>query len=81
LIGGLKATVAAYTAASVSIFTFFAMHQTPVHRIRNAELLKLMPIRVRGRVEMGCGSGALARKCRKLNLWDQIPPSIHQPHL
>lgn len=44
-----------------------AMRQTPVHEAHNPDLLALMPVGARAIVEVGCGSGALAREFKVLN--------------
>lgn len=43
------------------------MQQTPAHERHNAALLALMPKNVKRIVEVGCGSGALAREYKKFN--------------
>lgn len=43
------------------------MPQTPVHEAHNPDLLALMPAGSRAVIEVGCGSGALAREFKALN--------------
>ena len=43
------------------------MKQTPVHHTYNADLLAAMPLTAAEVVEVGCGSGALAKAYRQLN--------------
>lgn len=41
------------------------MEQTPVHEQHNPDLLKLIPIKSKKLIEIGCSSGALARAFKK----------------
>lgn len=43
------------------------MPQTPAHDAHNPDLLALIPLNSRAVIEVGCGSGALAREFKALN--------------